>query len=432
MKSGVLSSLCILLPLLAPLAIAVPAPVIQDRDDVEKRGYLGLWNGGPSVNDIRQVKVLNCWWAASSLAVLMASQEWVENMIRYSDGRPLLGEDAPQDGKANVTLFSPSTGQKFTHISDETLRSQTEDNPNGNWWHDAFSQAALAMGTQESVQGVLPSGEWDSHDGSALTGLKLWTGYEASQKYLVHYSIDDFFNDVGKAATGTPVIINTVREEDMGKTEPIQLGYSHDYAIYNATTDAEGNRIIWARNSWGSTDPWKVEDFFYNSFQVIFLQDFRVLSWPGHGESVEEEAAPASSSATDSAAAGNATATDVNAVDDSTASASASTSSDPNATSSSLTTGQESSAADASSSSPISEAGAVQTSQATIPVQTASAATAVSAAPTAAATSTGNGNGNQYGSPTSWYIPTVSSWTLPYSLIVSDIPCVPISKAQHP
>ncbi|WVF69301.1 hypothetical protein IAT40_004077 [Kwoniella sp. CBS 6097] len=415
----IFAPLLILLPILGSSALGAPASFVEQRDEHEKRGYLGLWAGGPDVNDIRQVKVLNCWWAASSLAVLIANQQWVENMIRYSDGRPLVGEDAPQDAKANVTLFSPNTGQKFTHVSDETLRSQTEDNPVGNWWHDAFSQGALAMGTQEYTQGVLPSGEWDSNDGSALTGLKMWTGYEPARKKLNQYSIDDFFNDCAKAATGTPVIINTVKESDMGVTEPIQLGYSHDYAVYNATTDAEGNRIIWARNSWGSTDPWKVEDFFYNSFQLIFLQDFRVLSWPGHGESAEDLAAPAASS-TDSAANATATATDVAAVDNSTTSAFA----DPNATSSQVP-GQDSSAT-GGGSSPISEAAAVQTSQATLSAQASSApaatATAVATSPAAA------GNGNQYGSPTSWYIPNVSSWTLPFTRVVSEIYIVPRSE----
>ncbi|WWC70610.1 uncharacterized protein I206_104561 [Kwoniella pini CBS 10737] len=267
---------CCILPFL--LSYVAAKPILQPRQ-LERRGVAPLWNeSGPSVRDVKQVKTLNCWWAASSLAVLMSSQKWVEDMVKYGNGSSMTGQSWPKDSTVQVTVWNPNSGSKETFTADQNYISQTEDHPNGNWWHEAIGQGAKAMGKTDSFIGVISGSnpDWDPKSGSATIGLKILTGFETDSSYQQFLTIDEFFELAKKASTGTPVIFNTLSKEQVGITIP-QLGHSHDYAIYNGSINPNGERVIWARNSWGSTDAFKLEDVYNNSYQIIHLRDWNVL-----------------------------------------------------------------------------------------------------------------------------------------------------------
>ncbi|WWC62392.1 uncharacterized protein I303_104988 [Kwoniella dejecticola CBS 10117] len=397
-------------------------PIYQPRQ-LERRGIAPLWNeSGPHVRDVKQVKTLNCWWAASSLAVLMSSQKWVEQMVRYSNGTSMTGLSWPEDSAVQVTVWNPNSGQQETFTADHNYISQTEDHPNGNWWHDAIGQGARAMGKTDSFAGVISGAnpDWDPKSGSATVGLKILTGFDTDAQYTQFLSIDEFFELAQKAAGGTPVIFNTLAEEDIGVTSP-QLGHSHDYAIYNGSTDSEGDRVIWARNSWGSTDAFKLQDVYDNSYQIIHLRSWNVLG--GGPADTTHEAVPETPAAngTDTATPG-ANATDTSASQpNATATGSNSTATDSPDTGANSTT--PSTGAASAASAPAPAGGSAATSEAASqsaagsasqPVQSGAASSAPAAgagAPTAPPAAGG-------GDTPSWTstLPG-SAWTFPVSIL---------------
>ncbi|WRT67634.1 uncharacterized protein IL334_004606 [Kwoniella shivajii] len=267
--------LTILLGILPILIASVSSAPISESETLEKRGVAPIWyETGPRVQDVIQLKVLNCWWAACSLAVLMSSQKWIEQLVRTGNGTSIIGIASPSDSTSQVTVWNPNSGQQETFTADHNLISQTEDHPDGNWWHDALGQGAKALGKTDSVNGIL-SGEnpdFDPNSGSAKTGLKILTGHDTAFKLKEEIDIGTFFWYCQQAGERhTPVIFNTVPKEDMGTTEP-QLGHDHDYAVYNGTENSDGTKTIWARNSWGYTDGFTLEEVYQNSHQLIFLQ----------------------------------------------------------------------------------------------------------------------------------------------------------------
>ncbi|WVQ80559.1 hypothetical protein IAT38_002664 [Cryptococcus sp. DSM 104549] len=263
------------------------APAGEERSLVDRDIYYGLWNEtGPVPTDVKQNKVLNCWWAACSLSVLIANQNWIENLIHYGNNASMVNVSWPQDAAVQVTLWDPTpnvtTPLDFT--ANAWDKSTTEDHPDGNWWHDALSQGVKQLGQEIDMAGIFKeNGTFDPTSGSARLGLRVLTGYEAVSKLTSEYSgADEFFDDLAKANTSTPVVFNTLVLEEIGVTVP-QLGDSHDYAVFNGTDYGNGTKTIWARNSWGSTDEFHVEDIYDNTFQIFHLVDWQPLQWPGPG-----------------------------------------------------------------------------------------------------------------------------------------------------
>ncbi|WVO14209.1 hypothetical protein L204_101841 [Cryptococcus depauperatus] len=259
-------------------------PTAESRHELVPRGeYIGLWNGtGPVVYDVKQVSVLNCWWAASTLSVLIASQNWVMNMIRYGNVAPMAGVSWPQDGTVLVQIWNPYTLEPEYEIAYADKKSTTEDHYYGPWWHDALSQAAKTFATRVEFPGIFHSnGTFDPTQGSAKIGLSLLTGFKSTSKLTSDYpDADAFWADLARASQNTPVIFNTVSKDYIGTTKP-QLGDSHDYAVFNGTIKADGSKTIWARNSWGSTDEFELQDVYKNTYQIFHLEDWNNLEQKG-------------------------------------------------------------------------------------------------------------------------------------------------------
>ncbi|ODN81735.1 hypothetical protein L202_02126 [Cryptococcus amylolentus CBS 6039] len=260
------------------LGLAFASPV--EERDLLKREYIGLWNeSGPVVTDVKQVKIFNCWWAACSLAVLISSQNWIESMIRYGNNASMVNASWPQDGSVQVQIWNPDTLTPVIETAVVANKSQTEDHVDGNWWHDSLSQSIKLLGTKMDVAGIFPNGTFDPTSGSALTGLRVLTGFETASNLTSDYAdADAFWTDLARANESTPVIFNTVSLDSIGVTDP-QLGDSHDYAVFNGTVHEDGSKTVWARNSWGSTDEFKLEDVYNNTYQIIHLANWDRLEW---------------------------------------------------------------------------------------------------------------------------------------------------------
>ncbi|WWD18340.1 hypothetical protein CI109_102790 [Kwoniella shandongensis] len=280
--------------LLGYLSLASAAPALESHptssqtvDLVRRDLYTGLWNeSGPDVRDIKQVTVLDCWNDASTLAVLISSKDWIEHLFHYGNGAPMYNVSWPQDVQVQVTLWNPSnlTSGPTTQLATVYNKSRTEDHPDGNWWHDAISQAILSLGSNQSppIEGILANGTFDPLNGSSKIGLEMLTGYEAVGSLRSNYTdTEAFYNDLAKANTGTPVVFNTLSQDDIVPSTPM-MGYDHDYAVYNVTDLGNGTRMVWTRNSWGSTDGFDFKVVWQNTYQIIHLKDWNVLEWPGH------------------------------------------------------------------------------------------------------------------------------------------------------
>ncbi|ODO10067.1 hypothetical protein I350_02293 [Cryptococcus amylolentus CBS 6273] len=242
--------------------------------------FLGLALASPvEERDLLKLKILNCWWAACSLAVLISSQNWIESMIRYGNNASMVNASWPQDGSVQVQIWNPDTLTPVIETAVVANKSQTEDHVDGNWWHDSLSQSIKLLGTKMDVAGIFPNGTFDPTSGSALTGLRVLTGFETASNLTSDYAdADAFWTDLARANESTPVIFNTVSLDSIGVTDP-QLGDSHDYAVFNGTVHEDGSKTVWARNSWGSTDEFKLEDVYNNTYQIIHLANWDRLEW---------------------------------------------------------------------------------------------------------------------------------------------------------
>ncbi|KAK6908353.1 hypothetical protein I203_102354 [Kwoniella mangroviensis CBS 8507] len=384
-------------PLLTLLVSYVAASPIYESRQLVPRGTAPLWNeSGPNVRDVKQVKVLNCWWAASSLAVLISSQQWIENMVKYGNGSSMVGQSWPTDSTVQVTVWNPNSGQQQTFETDHDYISQTEDHPDGNWWHDAVGQGAKAMGKTDSFAGVI-SGEnpdWDPESGSAKIGLKILTGFETESKYREFISVDEFFSYCEKASSGTPVIFNTLSKDDVKTTVP-QLGHSHDYAVYNGTTNSDGDRVIWARNSWGSTDMFKLSDVYENSYQIVHLRDWNVLGG-GPFDTTHQDGSSADTNA-------NAT-TSANATDSATSTGVGNDTATATATTDAAGNNSTATAVDNTASTTVSDADASTSSAPGQPVTSQPAGTSAAAPATASSSATApeTSSGGSTSSPWQW------------------------------
>jgi hypothetical protein len=261
--------------------------------------YSVLWNGAsPSWIDLKQgelinrdrprnqlltktvVAVLDCWFVAASLAVVITSPAWVTNMLYFPNGTVMAGLVNPSSPLAIATVFDPNTHTPYNFSTTVAKRSATEDTPGGIWWHSAITQSVSLMAASGvSVDGFLPDGGVDPSGGSGYKGLSLLTPYPSTRRDTANYtSIDEFFSDLSKGYW-TPIVVSTWG--NVGTTTPFQIGANHDYAVMSSTDYGNGTRTVTLRNPWGRTEAYDVEDLWDNIEAVGYLTDWNYLSWPG-------------------------------------------------------------------------------------------------------------------------------------------------------
>lgn len=240
-------------------------------------------------------KVYNCWQLACSMAVLHAAPNWTMHLFSYPDGTPMLGNTNPSSQTVIVTMFAPNLNTLAPYILTANVANEcdTEDHPNGAWWHDAMTQAILQLGTKVTVTAIHPDGTFDEGSGDSAVGLTTLTGRPATTKIYSDYNggdqnnqtgLNDFFNDLTRANT-TPVVLASKKGMYVtNDTVPLVAG-DHAYAVLNTTDYGNGTKVITCMNPWGIMDVFKVWDLWINFYSVNHLTDWEMVSWPeGQGQ----------------------------------------------------------------------------------------------------------------------------------------------------
>ncbi|RXK38572.1 hypothetical protein M231_04205 [Tremella mesenterica] len=239
-----------------------------------------LWQGVPSVYDVRQVSVLDCWLPAVTLSVLFASPSFVQSLYFYTNGTSLytLSSPSPAAPEVYVKVFNPTTLSPVFELVSIANESTTEDVPNGVWWHSALTQAIQLLGTQMSIPGIASDGSIISMEGNSEIALSVYTGKKTVMALTKGMTSDDFFQMLSHAPN-SPIVLATV---DTPTVTVPPVGNNHAYAVMN-TTDWGGGRNVTCRNPWGSWVNFRLEDIMVNVWGVAHLSEYESLEPGGSG-----------------------------------------------------------------------------------------------------------------------------------------------------
>ncbi|ORX40228.1 hypothetical protein BD324DRAFT_267264 [Kockovaella imperatae] len=242
--------------------------------------YTALWNGtAPNLEDVKQVRLANCWQPATSIALVYIAPEWVSHLITYSDGEPMAGESDPSNLYASVTLWNPNNGWSYQFPVNIYNESTTEDFPGGVWWHSALSQGLAGMAQMTPIVGMNSDGTYTQTNGSPAYALAMMTGRKVDYYTFDDYpSVDDFYEALSKASS-TPVILATKYTTDPSVDPPLTA--NHDYAILSTSDKGAQGRYVNVRNPWGKYETFHVEAIYYNFSYLYMMEDQSELIWQG-------------------------------------------------------------------------------------------------------------------------------------------------------
>lgn len=186
--------------------------------------------GSPSIEDVRQSKVPDCFFLAS-LAALLSQPDgasYIRSMLRQND-----------DGTTTVRLFNPKTLEPFyirvqnSYIVDQ----QGSLNRHTGLWVDILEKAAASVpeffgNTNQSMSGALKGG-------SESLALKVLTGRPSKEKYI---NYDKFFAwDIGHFFADELVQLTVLNQQKKLMQE--ELGEEHQSGTDEIITEMLSTRI---------------------------------------------------------------------------------------------------------------------------------------------------------------------------------------------
>jgi hypothetical protein len=224
---------------------------------------------------------LDCLWAAASIAVVNASPRFVQSQFSFHGGPSLVDQTYQSTDVVQVQLHDPLTLAPHTYSTTIANRSQVEDDPKGVWFHSAQTQALqlMASDTSTPVPGVGTDGTFLSSSGSASAALGILTGKTSARKSKSEFAdVDAFWDAINHLTAGTPMTISTPDEVDLVATQP-PFGANHAYALLEIVQDTggEGKRELKARNPWGATNLWDVQEVWDNLSALSYLEGWVTL-----------------------------------------------------------------------------------------------------------------------------------------------------------
>lgn len=233
---------------------------------------------------IQVVKVADCWLAASSLAVVQASEDWMSHLFYLPNGTSLSGQYQPTISEVRVLLWDPVTRKDQFFPASVFNQSKTEDRPGERWWNSAIMQAMIQLGGVTRIGGIFGNNATiDESGGDAAAALSALTGYPSLFKKYNDYGGDTsmLYSDLEKAyAYKTPIVISTKVNTTVGNTFPnSSLHGSHAYAVQWTRDFGNGNRTVVLKNPWGFSMQASLDDIMENMNRVVYLDNFRELNW---------------------------------------------------------------------------------------------------------------------------------------------------------
>jgi hypothetical protein len=227
-------------------------------------------------------KVADCWLAAASIAVVLASHDWMSHLFYGPDGKTLAGTADPSLAETQVMLWDPSPPRKnYLFKTSAFNQSKTEDRPGQRWWNSALVQGMFQLGTKTFIQGISDgNGTLHPLGGDAQAALSAMTGYPATSKYGTKYygsNRNMLFDDVSKAwPLHTPILFTTQPNttDGNGFADSVLHG-NHAYAVM--WTTPKQTAIL--HNPWGLSLEANMTDILNNMERLVHLEQFRELDW---------------------------------------------------------------------------------------------------------------------------------------------------------
>ena len=235
----------------APLPMDPLKGIYTDTEDGE------LWGaGGPSVNDVEQGKLADCWLMASIGSLVKSDPQRIRDMIQDNG-----------DGTYNVRLYtetpkgSGNFQPQWETVDDDFMRwgniKTDEMYANaGDSDHDGKQEIWVALIEKAVAQHwdkTFPSqrhGYAQLDYGSQTMGLEVLTGMQTNTRFTNSTDSDVMWGDMQRANNGGVVVAGTGADAKLmnGVWQP------HSYIVMDAV-EINGQRFVDLKNPAGSGEP---------------------------------------------------------------------------------------------------------------------------------------------------------------------------------
>ncbi|WP_028379940.1 C2 family cysteine protease [Legionella cherrii] len=197
--------------------------------------------GSPSIEDVKQYKVPDCFFLASLAAILSQPDgaSYIRSMLRQND-----------DGTTTVRLFNPKTLEPvYVRVQNSYIVDQQGSlNKHTGLWVDILEKAAASVpelfgNTNPSMSGALKGG-------SESTALKILTGCNAKEEYI---NYDKFFAwDIGNFFADELEQLTVLNQQKKIMQE--ELGAEHQSGTDEIITEMLSTRIRAFEEIFGQED----------------------------------------------------------------------------------------------------------------------------------------------------------------------------------
>ena len=130
------------------------------------------------------------------------------------------------------------------------------------------------------IEGFNTDGSFNQANGSSAYTMAMLTGKPVTSWQVTNPAtpelLDQYYSIMSNG-TFSPVVISTIADDAIQPSVPPIVG-DHSYAVFNVTNNG-GNRSVTARNPWGATDTFQLEDIYANTFEVNYLTNRDTLVW---------------------------------------------------------------------------------------------------------------------------------------------------------
>jgi uncharacterized protein YoxC len=180
-----------------------------DIEQYELREENLFGDGSPSMDDVKQYKVPNCFFLAPIAAILAqpGGASYIRSMMRQNR----------EDGSTTVRLFNPKTLEpRYIRVQDAYIVDKEGGLSNHSFWVHILEEAAACV--PEFFGGTVPSMSDALNSGTRLNAFSILTGCSANETYL---NQEKFFAwDIGHFLADELVQLEGLKE--IRKEEPAQ------------------------------------------------------------------------------------------------------------------------------------------------------------------------------------------------------------------
>ncbi len=231
--------------------------------------------GGPSVNDIQQGQVGDCYFLSTLGAVAAKDPDAIKNMVRDNGDGTYSVRFYVNDGFGTVPEWVTVDGKLPENSGGGTMAASTLTDPtNGKQitWVAIVEKAYAAFNSKDHIGG---SGA-DTYDGTsggmASNAYQAITGQTAEDVPVWFMSDSQLYDHLSQANSGQTIMASTDASEDAGSN----IVASHCYTVLGTET-RDGVQYVELRN------PWDDSGTDLSTFEIPlsqFRQDYSTVTLP--------------------------------------------------------------------------------------------------------------------------------------------------------